>query len=207
MCYEISVDKRLKVEGDGVRLEPLSAAHLPFLRACANDPALWELTFGVNPFTNDAGARAWLEQTLADPAQVAFAIVDKRSGEVAGSTRYMEIVTEHRKLEIGWTFLARRFWRTHVNTEMKFLLLRHAFENWNAIRVQFKAESINERSRAAILRLGAAYEGTLRNFRIRPSDGSIRSVSFYSVTTEEWPAVKERLLRLLDQSLYNRASG
>lgn len=196
----------LLLEGESVRLEPLSASHLPALRACANDPALWEFTFGANPFTTDADAQAWLEQALRDPAVIPFAVIDKRSGAVAGSTRYMDIRPEHRTLEIGWTFLSRRFWRTHVNSEAKFLLLRYAFENRNAIRVQLKAESVNARSRAAILRLGATYEGTLRNFRIRPSDGSVRSVSFYSVTGEEWPEIKERLLTFLDRSLYSLAA-
>lgn len=134
-----------------------------------------------------------------------FAVIDKRSGALAGSTRYMDIVDQYRKLEIGWTFLSRTYWRTHVNTEMKFLLFRYAFEEWNAIRVQLKAEAVNQRSRNAILRLGATYEGTLRNFRIQPSDGSIRSVSYYSVTNGEWPIVKERLLTFLDKSPYSLA--
>lgn len=207
MCYnERSMRKELVLEGESVRLQPLGAEHLPALRECANDPALWEFTFGANPFTSDSAAAAWLEETLSMPHAVPFAVIDKRSGALAGSTRYADIHEEHRKLEIGWTFLSRRFWRTHVNTEMKYLLFRHAFEEWNAIRVQLKAEAVNQRSRAAILRLGATYEGTLRNFRIRPGDGSIRSVSFYSVTDAEWPAVKERLLTFLDRNLYSRAA-
>lgn len=197
------MDKDLLLEGEEVRLEPLHAVHLSALRECANDPPLWDFTYAPNPFTNDADANAWLRQALDDPANVPFAIVDKRSGEIAGSTRYLEISQAHRKLEIGWTFLARRFWRSHVNTEAKLLLFRHAFESWNAIRVQLKAEAVNQRSRAAILRLGATYEGTLRNFRVRPADGSFRDVSFYSVTDGEWPMVKERLLTFLDRSLYS----
>jgi RimJ/RimL family protein N-acetyltransferase len=204
MCYDVEVmDKQLILDGESVRLEPLRAEHLAPLRECANDPALWQFTFGANPFSTSDDAQAWLSQTLQTRDAVPFAVIDKRTGSIAGSTRYMDIVPEHRKLEIGWTFLNRRFWRTHVNTEMKFLMMRYAFEEWNAIRVQLKAESVNERSRAAILRLGASYEGTMRNFRIRPSDGSIRSVSFYSVTGDEWPAVKDRLLTFLDRSLYS----
>jgi RimJ/RimL family protein N-acetyltransferase len=129
-----------------------------------------------------------------------------QSGTIAGSTRYLDIVEEHRKLEIGWTFLARRFWRTRVNTAAKFLLCRYAFEEWDAVRVQFKAEAINKRSHHAILRLGAVHEGTLRNFRIRPN-GELRDTSFYSITSQEWPTVKERLLSFLDQSLYIREAG
>jgi N-acetyltransferase len=204
ICYDVEVmNKNLLLDGESVRLEPLRAEHLERLRACANDPALWQFTFGENPFTTSADAQAWLAQTLQTRDAVPFAVIDKQTGCIAGSTRYMDIVPEYRKLEIGWTFLNRRFWRTHVNTEMKFLMMRYAFEEWHAIRVQLKAESVNERSRAAILRLGAIYEGTMRNFRIRPSDGSIRSVSFYSVTGDEWPTVKERLLTFLDRSLYS----
>lgn len=207
ICYDGEVmDKNLLLEGESVRLEPLRAEHLPQLRECANDPALWEFTFGANPFTTSADAQTWLAQTLQTRDAVPFAVIDKRTDSLAGSTRFMEIAPEYRKLEIGWTFLNRRFWRTHVNTEMKFLMMRYAFEEWNAIRVQLKAESVNARSRAAILRLGATYEGTMRNFRVRPSDGSIRSVSFYSVTGEEWPMVKERLLTFLDRSLYSLSS-
>lgn len=200
------MEKNLLLEGEGVRLEPLCASHLTALIACGNDPALWEYTYGVNPFANDADARRWLREAIEAPDAAAFAILDKRSGAFAGCTRYLDISKEHRKLEIGWTFLSRRFWRSHVNTETKFLLLRHAFEQWNALRVQFKAEAINRRSRQAILRIGATYEGTLRKFRVRPCDGTVRDVSFYSVTDEEWPMVKERLLSFLDRSLYNLAA-
>lgn len=119
--------------------------------------------------------------------------------DVAGSTRYLDISPEHHKLEIGWTFLARRFWRTHVNTEAKFLLLKYAFEEWNAQRVQLKAEAINTRSHNAILRIGATHEGTLRNFRTR-GDGQIRDVAFYSIIAPEWPGVKARILSLLDRT-------
>jgi N-acetyltransferase len=194
------------LHGHGVRLEPLSRTHLDAIVGCANDPALWEFTFQSNPFTTSQDAQRWLEITLSNPNERAFAIVDVQSGAVAGSTRYLDIVEEHRKLEVGWTFLARRFWRTHVNTAAKFLLCRYAFEEWNAVRVQFKAEALNKRSHNAILRLGAIHEGTLRNFRIRP-DGELRDVAFYSITSQEWPMVKERLLSLLDQSLYIREAG
>lgn len=200
------MEKRLQLEGESVRLEPLSDLHLEDLVECANDPALWQFTYGANPFTNQTDAQRWLREAIEAPDTVAFAIVDKRSGAFAGCTRYLDISEQHRKLEIGWTFLSRRFWRSHVNTEAKFLLLRHAFEEWNALRVQLKAEAINKRSREAILRIGATYEGTLRKFRIRPCDGSVRNVSFYSVTDEEWPMAKERLLTFLDQNLYSRAA-
>jgi len=195
----------ISLQGHQVRLEPLSQQHLPALRDLGNDPALWEFTFGNNPFAGDERAQAWLEDVLNDSEMQAFTIIDERSGAVAGSTRFLEISEAHRKLEIGWTFLGRAFWRTHVNTAAKLLLMQYAFEDRNALRVQYKAEAVNQRSRRAILRLGATYEGTLRNFRIR-SNGEIRDTAFYSVIDREWPMVKERLLTFLDQNLYSRAA-
>lgn len=196
------MDERIELETDRVRLEPLSAHHLDDLIRNANDPALWEFTYGTNPFGSRAEAEAWLHDALTC-GHVAFAVVDRETGEAIGSTRYLDIAPEHRKLEIGYTFIAKRYWRTHVNTHCKFLLLQYAFERWNAQRVQLKGEAINLRSRAAMERIGATYEGTLRNFRIHPN-GELRSVSFYSILAPEWPAVKSRLT---DQILDSRATG
>jgi RimJ/RimL family protein N-acetyltransferase len=187
------IPKDLVLEGDSIRLEPLSIAHLSNLRTGCNDEALWEFTFQANPLTSDESARRWLEQALSEPRSVPFAIVDKATNTAIGSTRYLDIDAAYRKLEIGWTFVARSHWRTNVNTECKLLLFRYAFEVWGAVRVQLKAEATNERSHRAILRLGATHEGTLRNFRIRPSDGSLRDVAFYSVVDTEWPAIREQL--------------
>ena len=184
------------LENEVVALEPLAAGHLADLRAHCNDPALWEHTFGSNPFGSDAETRAWLDAADTDPTVVAFAIREKSSGLVVGSTRYLDIHESYRKLEIGWTFVARSHWRTGLNTACKELLLTRAFEQWNALRVQLKAEARNARSREAMLRLGLIYEGTLRNFRIRPRDGSIRDVSFYSVIEGEWPALKAHIATL-----------
>jgi RimJ/RimL family protein N-acetyltransferase len=131
------------IEGAGVRLEALSANHLSELRKIGNDPALWEFTFQPNPFTSASEACAWLHDAVTPCDTRAYAIVEKQWGRITGSTRFAEISTEHRKLEIGWTFLGKPFWRTYVNTESKFLLMRYAFEQWNAVRVQFKAEAIN----------------------------------------------------------------
>lgn len=187
------MERNIVLQNARVRLEPLGPVHLPALIACANDPALWEFTFQPNPFRARENAEAWLRQAMETPDMRAFAIVDRESGEVCGSTRYLDISEEHRKLEIGWTFHARKWWRTHVNTQTKLLLLEYAFENWNAVRVQFKAEAVNLRSHRAILRLGAKHEGTLRNFRIRPDTGERRAVAFYSILDTEWPAIKARL--------------
>lgn len=186
------LDRTLALETDRIRLEPLGAAHLPALRRNCNDTALWEFTYSSNPFGDDAGAEEWLAQAIASD-HVPFAIVDRANGEAIGSTRYLDIVPEHRKLEIGWTFIARRLWRTHVNTHCKYLLFEFAFERWNAVRVSLKGEAINARSRAAMENVGATFEGTFRNFRIHPPTGQIRDVSFYSVIASEWPELKEQL--------------
>lgn len=193
------IDKDLTLESSRIRLEPLTLGHACELRRTCADPALWEHTFSTNPFLSGEDAVRWTSAAIEAPDTVAFAVVDKASGKIAGSTRFFEIVPAYRKLEIGWTFIATEYWRTHVNTEMKYLLMRYAFESWDAIRVQLKAEARNLRSRAAIARLGATFEGTHRNFRIHP-DGSRRDVSFYSVIDTEWPILKERLLSFMHAS-------
>ncbi|HVA29206.1 MAG TPA: GNAT family protein [Candidatus Baltobacteraceae bacterium] len=189
------IDRTLILETVRVRLEPVRPEHLPGLAACANDPALWEFTFSGYPFANENDERAWFELATRD-GTLTFVVIDKHTNAIIGSTRYFDIDDTHRKLEIGWTFIARAFWRTHVNTECKYLLFRHAFETWGANRVQLKGEAINLRSRAAMERIGATYEGTLRAFRVHAS-GAIRDTSFYSVIAPEWPAVRARLEELL----------
>jgi N-acetyltransferase len=180
------------LQTERVRLEPLCESHVAELSVAGNDPALWEFTFNSNPFTNDDDTRSWFDQAMQQPAAMPFAIVDIPSGTAIGSTRYFDIDAANRKLEIGWTWIARRFWRTHVNTECKYLLLRHAFETWHLNRVQLKGEAINARSRAAMEGIGATFEGTLRAFRVHES-GDVRDTSFYSVIAPEWPGVKARL--------------
>jgi len=190
----VTIPHDLILEGDRIRLEPLGASHLPALIARCADPALWEFTFQANPLTNETDARAYLAWALADPAARPFAIVDRATGLAIGSTRYLDIAPEHRKLEIGWTFLARDVWRTGINRESKLLLLDYAFETYGAIRVQLKADASNLRSREAIARLGATYEGTLRYVRVRP-DGEPRGISYFSILKSEWPGVRAGLQR------------
>ena len=125
-----------------------------------------------------------------------FAIFDQ-TGELVGSSRYMEVQTRDRGVEIGWTWYARRHWGTTVNPESKFILLRHAFEDWGAIRVALKTDVLNVHSQAAIRKLGARFEGVLRQHRIR-RDGSYRDTVMFSILDSEWPQVRERLLRRLD---------
>jgi len=123
-------------------------------------------------------------------------LIDKASGRIIGSTRYGNIDRVHHRVEIGWTWVARQWQRSAVNTEMKYLLLRHAFETLKCIRVELKTDSLNERSRAAILRIGAREEGTFRNHMITAS-GRIRHTVYFSILDSEWPDVKTRLERKL----------
>lgn len=127
---------------------------------------------------------------------VPFVIVDQATGDVAGSTRYANIDAVHHRLEIGWTWLAPAHQRTAVNTEAKLLLLTHAFEVLEAIRVELKTDALNDRSRAAILRIGATEEGTFRNHMIT-STGRIRDSVYFSIIAADWPAVKANLQSLL----------
>jgi len=121
-----------------------------------------------------------------------FALIEKSSGRAIGSTRYANIEPAHHRLEIGWTWVARSWQRTAINTEAKYLLLRHAFETLKCMRVELKTDSLNERSRAAILRIGARQEGIFRNHMMTAS-GRIRHTVYFSVVDSEWPNVKARL--------------
>jgi RimJ/RimL family protein N-acetyltransferase len=138
---------------------------------------------------------AYIETALEEQARgvsLPFAIVEKAAGRAIGSTRYGNIDRTHHRVEIGWTWVAREWQRTAVNTEAKYLLLRHAFETLGCIRVELKTDSLNEKSRAAILRIGAQHEGIFRNHMITAS-GRIRHSAYYSIIDSEWPAVKTRL--------------
>ncbi len=187
----MTIPNDLVLEGERVRIEPLAVRHLSDIIARCANPALREFTFQPNPLTNEPDAREWLEKARGDDSVRSFAIVERASGAAIGSTRYLDIVPKDRKLEIGWTFLARDTWRTGINSECKLLLLGYAFDEWNAIRAQLKADSINMRSRDAIGRLGATCEGTLRDCRIRP-DGQPRGITYFSILAAEWPAVQRR---------------
>ena len=179
--------------GRHVRLEPLSIAHLNGLAEVAFGPAIWRYTI-ARP-TDRASLEAWLESALRNAdagTDVPFATIDIESGRPIGSTRYMSIVPEHRRLEIGWTWLAPAWQRSGANREAKLLLLVHAFETLDANRVEFKTDSTNEKARAALLGIGATFEGVFRNHMIMP-DGRLRHSAWYSVVVEDWPVVKARL--------------
>jgi RimJ/RimL family protein N-acetyltransferase len=144
-------------------------------------------------------AKEWIEQACEESAagrQIPFAIIHLASGRAVGSTRYLDIRREDRGIEIGWTWLGKAYQRTAMNTECKWLLLRHAFETLAAHRVQLKTDLRNLASQRAIERLGAVREGVLRRHMLLP-DGHLRDSVYYSILDTEWPAVKERLLRWL----------
>lgn len=180
------------LEGDLVRLEPLARGHVPGLAQIGLDPAIHQWT-RLRP-RDEADLRSWVDAALAAAAtgtEVPFEIVTRASGAPMGSTRYMAIAPEHRRLEIGWTWLGVNHQRTGANREAKRLLLAHAFESLGANRVEFKTDSRNERSRSALLGIGATFDGIFRNHMITPT--GIRHSAWYSVTIEDWPAVRARL--------------
>ncbi len=183
--------------GRHVRLDPLSIDYHVQLCEVGLDTDLWEWT--TARVRTPEEMRAYIAEALAAQAAgtaLPFAIIAQETGRAVGSTRYGNIERAHRRVEIGWTWIGRPWQRTAVNTEAKYLMLHHAFETLGCIRVELKTDSLNERSRQAILRLGAKEEGTLRNHMITAS-GRIRHTVYYSITDAEWPVVKARLEKWL----------
>jgi len=181
------------LEGAHVRLEPLAKAHLAGLVEVGLDEELWRWI--PTPVRTREEMAAYIETALNEQRRgeaLPFAIVEKSKGRAIGSTRYGSIDRTHRRVEIGWTWVARDWQRTAMNTEAKYLLLRHAFETLGCMRVELKTDSLNERSRAAILRLGAREEGIFRN-HMTTASGRIRHTVYFSIIDSEWPAVKARL--------------
>lgn len=181
------------LEGEHVRLEPLSLTHHAQLCQVGLDEDLLRWTESYEP-TPD-GLRAYIDTALQWQAQgiaLPFAVISKAAGRAVGSSRYAAIDRTNRRLEIGWTWYGREWQRTAVNTETKYLLLRHAFETLGCIRVEFKTDVLNERSRKALLRIGAKEEGVFRHHMILPS-GRIRDTVYFSIIGDEWPQVKTRL--------------
>ena len=186
------------LEGRHVRLEPLREDHLAGLGVVGLDPELWRWI--PTPVRTVEEMAAYIATALREQAQgvsLPFALVGRQTGRPIGSTRYGNIDRTHHRVEIGWTWVAREWQRTAINTEAKYLLLKHAFETLGCIRVELKTDSLNERSRAAILRIGAREEGIFRNHMITAS-GRIRHTAYFSIVDSEWPSVKARLERMLN---------
>jgi RimJ/RimL family protein N-acetyltransferase len=181
------------LEGRHVRLEPLSEAHHADLAAVGLDEELWRWI--PTPVRTPEEMCAYIATALEEQARgvsLPFALIEKAGGRAIGSTRYGNIDRAHHRVEIGWTWVAPPWQRTGVNTEAKYLLLRHAFETLGCIRVELKTDSLNERSRNAILRVGASEEGTFRNHMIT-SSGRLRHTVYFSILDSEWPGVKSGL--------------
>lgn len=181
------------LEGRHVQLEPLSQRHHADLTVVGLDEALWRWI--PTPVRTPEEMSAYIETALNEQTRgvsLPFALIEKPRGRAIGSTRYGNIDRTHHRVEIGWTWVAPAWQRTAINTEAKYLLLKHAFETLGCIRVELKTDSLNERSRAAILRIGAREEGTFRNHMIIAS-GRIRHSVYYSILDSEWPDVKSRL--------------
>lgn len=179
--------------GTHVRLEPLTLAHLPALTAVGLNPDLWAFTTSLVRTPDDL--RRYVEAALAEQARgtaLPFAQIDARTGQVVGSTRLANYEPLHHRVEIGWTWLARPWQRTPINTEAKRLLLAHAFDALGAARVELKTSARNARSRAAIARVGGVEEGTLRRHMINES-GETRDTVYFSILRDEWPAVRAGL--------------
>lgn len=189
------------LEGTHVRLEPMSLDHLAGLTQVGLDAEIWRwMPMFVQAPTD---MRTLVEQALAEAeagTMVPFTTIERATGKPVGSTRYLSIVPQHRRLEIGWTWLAPAWQHSPVNTEAKLLMLQHAFEKLGALRVEFKTDALNEKSRTALLKIGAVEEGVFRNHMVMPG-GRRRDSAYYSVIEEEWPRVHQyletRLARLV----------
>jgi RimJ/RimL family protein N-acetyltransferase len=185
--------------GKHIRLEPMRAAHASALLDAGGAAEIWEWMPG-RPL-DAATMEGWLDKAIKAESlgrEYPFAVMLVPSGRLVGSTRYLDVQEDDRTVEIGWTWYAPDTWGGVVNPEAKYLLLRHAFEDWGAIRVALKTDIRNLHSQAAIKKLGAKYEGLLRNQRIRP-DGSYRDTVVFSITNREWPAVKSRLEQRIER--------
>jgi N-acetyltransferase len=180
------------LDGRFVRLEPLREAHAgPLSEAAERTDWQWFLTpLRSRKDVEDRIAEGLFSEKRGDA--YAFAVVDKKDGKVIGSTSYLAVVERYKRSEIGSTWYAKEYWGTAVNPECKYLLLKHAFEDWGAVRIQLITDVNNLHSQRAIEKLGAKLEGVLRNHGIK-SDGSPRQAVQYSIVQSEWPEVRDKL--------------
>jgi RimJ/RimL family protein N-acetyltransferase len=186
-----------RLEGSIVVLEPLGKQHAEELWDAAQAPEIWDWLVNLN--ASRELFDYWLEASMEsarEGSEGPFATRLRSSGKVVGSSRYLNVRPQDRVVEIGWTWLNPRAWRTGANVEAKLLMLEHAFETLECVRVEFKTDARNERSRAALAAIPARFEGVLRNHMIVPDVGQ-RDSAYYSVIDGEWPAVRDNLRRRL----------
>lgn len=183
--------------GTTIRLEPLAPDHIPGLSAVGLEPELWRWT--TSNVIDAADIERYVYHALHardEGSAIPFATIEQASGRVVGSTRFAAIARPFRRVEIGWTWVARPWQRTAVNTEAKYLMLRHAFESEGCNRVEFKTDVLNQASRNALKRIGAREEGVLREHVITER-GRVRDTVYFSILAREWPDVKALLERRL----------
>lgn len=185
------------LEGEHVRLEPMESNHLDALAAAGGFEELWRLTT-TRAVSRDEMSE-YMKAALTDQSAgsaLPFVTVDKASRRIVGSTRFGNIDASNRRAEIGWTWITPEFQRTYVNSEAKYLMLHHAFQVWECVRVELKTDVLNLRSRAAMERIGATEEGILRK-HVLTQGGRYRDTIYFSILDTEWPAVRERLQSFL----------
>ena len=185
--------EKIRLEGEFVRLEPLEIGHLEKLCEVGLDESLWLWT--ANIIKTSADMKGYIKTALDEfrrGVSLPFVTIEKSSDKIVGSTRFGNIDAKNRKMEIGWTWINPRWQRTFVNTEAKLLMLTHAFETWNYVRVELKTDVLNEKSQKAMLRLGAQKEGVLRRHLITDA-GRIRDTVYFSILDSEWQTVKANL--------------
>lgn len=189
--------KPVTLEGKKVRLEPLETEHLEHLSEVAFENSIWQ--WSPSRITDEKDLQEYIQIALDEQKRgvsLPFVIIEKSSNIFVGSTRFGNIDVKNRRAEIGWTWINPRWQRTFINTEAKLLMLTHAFEEWKCIRVELKTDALNEKSRNAILRLGAKEEGILRQHIITDT-GRLRDTVYFSILDKEWLDVKENLNRKL----------
>ncbi len=188
------------LDGERVRLEPMRRDHLDALAEAGRYEELWQWTRAKA--TTKETMSEYLEAALVEAesgSALPFVTIDKSSATVVGSTRFGNIDPVNRRAEIGWTWISPPFQRSYVNSEAKYLMLRHAFDVWDCVRVELKTDVLNEKSRNAMIRLGAVEEGVLRRHVLTYS-GRFRDTIYYSILDHEWPAVRARLEARLRQA-------
>ena len=190
--------EKVTLEGRFVRLEPLALSHKVELCDAIRDGELWKLwvTFVPHP-DNIEGFFDFANSSYETGFGLTFATIDKRTGKVVGSTRFMRTELGHKRTEIGFTFLAKSTQKTVINTEAKLLMLTHAFEILKLNRVELVTDVLNENSKRAILRIGAKEEGVLRSHMVMP-DGRVRDSVMHSILKEDWDEVKKGLVVKLE---------